>query len=214
MKFEAAKPVFGAVRTVFGRSEQVAAAPPPIIGPTTKAAVRTLRNARTAAELLPELPQSGESIHAVMLGFYDLTQVLGATLDRAPACSHLRIATLCFSKRNAADILGWLDARKARSFAFTMLVSAFYKDHNKELFDGFRNDLAAFPLARIGTARSHCKLALFDLGPGDALVMEGSANLRTNRKQLTAIRDRPLHDFHAEWIDQLVRGADGADAEP
>ena len=53
-------------------------------------------------------------------------------------------------------------------------------------------------------------MVCFDLGPGDGLVFEGSANLRTNRnrEQLTAIRDRPTHDWHAAWIDELVK-ADG-----
>lgn len=211
MKFEAHKPQFGQQRTVFGRAEQTA---PPIVGPSTKAAVRIARNAKTAAELLPTLPAPGEAYHVVMLGFYDLCQVIGATLDRLPECSHLRIATLCFSKRNAADILAWLERRRATPFRFTMLVSAFYEDHNKDLFEGFRNDLAAFPGAVIGTARSHCKLTLFDLGT-DSLVMEGSANLRTNRnrEQLTAIRSQPLHDFHAEWIDNLVSRSNAKRAE-
>ena len=43
------------------------------------------------------------------------------------------------------------------------------------------------------------------------LVFEGSANLRANRnrEQLAVIRDRPLHDWHAAWIDALVRADDG-----
>lgn len=203
MKFEAAKPVFGVSRTVFGRAEQSA---PPIIGPTTKAAVRRMRNAQTASELLPEIPQPGEAIHAIMLGFYDLCQVIGATLDRLPTCSHLRIATLCFSKKNAAEILGWCEKRRASGFRFTMVVSAFYRDHNKEQFEGFERDLAGFPNATFCSARSHAKIVTFDMGPGDGLTFEGSANLRTNRnrEQLTAIRGRELHDFHAGWIDQLT----------
>jgi hypothetical protein len=37
-------------------------------------------------------------------------------------------------------------------------------------------------------------------------VFEGSANLRTNNntEQLTIIRDRAIHDWHAEWIDERV----------
>jgi hypothetical protein len=204
MKFEAHTPEFDKRRPVFGRAEQTA--PPPIIGPTTKAAVRIARNAKTAGELLPSIPTVGEAHHVVMLGFYDLCQVIGATLDRLPTCRHLRIATLCFSKRNAADILAWLERRKGTAFRFTLLVSTFYEDHNKDLFESFRQDLAAFPTAAIGTARNHCKLTLFDLAPDECLVLEGSANLRTNRnrEQLTAIRSSPLHDFHAEWIDELV----------
>jgi hypothetical protein len=55
----------------------------------------------------------------------------------------------------------------------------------------------------------------FDLGPGDALVFEGSANLRTNknREHLTAFRERALHDWHAAWIDELVSADDGDDEE-
>jgi hypothetical protein len=49
------------------------------------------------------------------------------------------------------------------------------------------------------------------LEKNDALVFEGSANLRTNknREQLTVFRDRSLHDWHAAWIDELVRADDG-----
>jgi hypothetical protein len=46
-------------------------------------------------------------------------------------------------------------------------------------------------------------------------VFEGSANLRTNknREQLTAFRDRELHDWHAAWIDELVGAGDGQKEE-
>ena len=38
------------------------------------------------------------------------------------------------------------------------------------------------------------------------LVLDGSANLRKNDslEQLSATRDRELHDWHAVWIDRLV----------
>ena len=69
-------------------------------------------------------------------------------------------------------------------------------------------------LLRLAAARSHCKVVCFDLGPCDGLVFEGSANLRTNgnREQLTATRDRALHDWHAAWIDELV-SAHGQDEQ-
>src|SRR5262249_4635712 len=118
----------------------------------------------------------------------------------------------CYNRRNAAELLGLLDARPA--LELTLLVSAFFRDHNKQLHEWFAGELGAHPRARIAAARSHCKVVCFDLGADDGLEFEGSANLRTNRnrEQLTAIRDRQLHDWHATWIDNLVN-ADGQGKE-
>ena len=148
-----------------------------------------------------------------MLGTFDLCQVIIATVNRVPSCRHLRIATLCFSKRNAAELLGLLESRPA--LRLTLLVSAFFRSHNKELFEGFAADLQDLAdRASIAAARSHAKVVAFDLGDGDGLVFEGSANLRTNgnREQLTAIRDAELCKWHSEWIDSLVN-ARGEEAE-
>ncbi|MFO0805101.1 MAG: hypothetical protein U0791_18500 [Gemmataceae bacterium] len=194
-------------RPAFGRAAQhVVAVPEPT---KTKAAGRYQRAAKTAAELLPALPEPGEAVHALMLGTFDLCQVIVPTVQRLPRCGHLRIATLCFSKRNAAELIGLLESRPG--LELTLLVSAFFKGHNKELFEKFAEELREHPNARLAAARSHCKVVCFDLGPDDALVFEGSANLRTNgnREQLTVIRDRALHDWHAAWIDEVVNSHEG-----
>ena len=193
---------FGQVpRPAFGRAAQHQATPP---AKRTKAAARYQRAAKTAAELLPELPQVGTSHHCLMLGTFDLCQVIAATLKLAPQCQHLRIATLCFSKRNSSELLGFLETYP--TIRLSVLVSTFFQGHNKELFDRFAEELKEYPRARMTAARTHCKVVAFDLEEGDGLVFEGSANLRTNknREQLCVIRDRPLHDFHAGWIDELV----------
>ncbi|MBX9622701.1 MAG: hypothetical protein K2X82_02700 [Gemmataceae bacterium] len=182
---------------------------PPAPGPlVTRAAARRLRQAAAAADLLPDLPAPGEAVHALMTGFYDLGQVIAAVC-RARPVGRLRVATLCYSRRNVAELVGLLDAGAVG--AVTLLASDFFRGHNKDLDAWARGELAARPGCRVGAARTHCKVVCFDLGPADGLVFEGSANLRTNRnrEQLTAIRDRPLHDWHAAWIDQLVT----ADAE-
>jgi hypothetical protein len=46
---------------------------------------------------------------------------------------------------------------------------------------------------------------------GRRLVLEGSANLRTNsnQEQFCLIRDAGLHDWHARWIDALVAKHEG-----
>lgn len=194
-------------RPAFGRAAQhLPAAPSPT---KTKAAARYKRAAKTAAALLPDLPAPGESVHALMIGTFDLCQVIVPVVNRLPACRHLRIATLCFSKRNAAELVGLLETHAG--LHFTLLVSAFFRGHNKELFERFAEDLQQYPNARLAAGRSHCKVVCFDIAPEDGMVFEGSANLRTNgnREQLTAIRDRGLHDWHAGWIDELVNSDEG-----
>jgi hypothetical protein len=177
--------------------------PPP---KKSRAAARYQRAATTAAALLPELPKPGESVHALMTGTFDLCQVVTAVAARLPACRHPRVATLCYNKRNAVELLGLLETRSGDPLRLTLLVSSFFRSHNKELHEWFAEQLRPFPAARLAAARSHCKVVCFDLGPTDGLVFEGSANLRTNgnREQLTVIRDRALHDWHAAWIDELV----------
>lgn len=203
MAFEQSPLSFGAIpRPAFGRAAQHQAAPP---AKRSKAEARYQRAAKTAAELLPELPAIGEAIHCLMIGRYDLMQVIAATLKLVPKCRHLRIATLCFSKRNTAELLGILETYP--KLRVTLLVSSFFKSHNKDVFEEFAADLEEHAdRARLAAARSHAKVVAFELAAGDGLVFEGSANLRANgnREQLTAIRDRPLHDWHAAWIDELV----------
>jgi hypothetical protein len=206
---EAVPPLsFGAIpRPAFGGAAQHLDAPPRKV---TRAERQYRRAARTAADLLPDLPKPGEVVHALMLGTFDLCQVVTATAKRLPHCRHLRIATLCYSKRNVAELCSMLEGRKGAPLALTLLVSVFHREHNKDLHEYAVGELRAHPKVKVGAARSHCKVTLFDLGDGDALVFEGSANLRTNknREQLCAFRCRELHDWHAAWIDQLVK-ADG-----
>jgi hypothetical protein len=153
----------------------------------------------------------GEAIHALMLGTFDLCQVITATAKRLSELRHIRIATLCYSKRNVAELCSLLESRKENPLALTLLVSVFFREHNKELHEWAAGELTQYPVVKVGAARSHCKVVCFDLSEADALVFEGSANLRTNknREQLAAIRDRTLHDWHASWIDDLVSRSDG-----
>ena len=187
-------------RIAFGRKAEPTDTPA-----RTRATGRRMHAAKLAAQLLPELPAVGESIRAVMGGNYDLAQVIAATVKRHPV-HRLRIATLCVNKRTITEVVGQVDAGTVGTL--TVLVSGFFARHNRELFEAIRAELDAdHPGSRIAAARSHCKIVLFDFRDDSTpLVFEGSANLRKNgdREQLTAIRDRSLHDWHAGWIDDLV----------
>lgn len=201
---------FGAIpRPAFGRHAQHAEERTPGVHQANATARRAIMF-KEAKELLAALPGPGEAVHAVMTGRYDLMLLLVALLDLHPApCRRLRIATLCYNRRNAVELLGLLESGKVGGL--TLLASSFFKDHNKELDEWFRGELAAYPGSKTAAARSHCKVVCFDFADGAGLVLEGSANLRTNgnREQLALINDRALHDFHATWIDDTVSRDEG-----
>ncbi len=205
---------FGAIpRPAFGRHAQHAEDKTPGVL-TTKAKARRAIMFKEAKELLTALPGPGEAAHAIMTGHYDLCVLLAALLDLQPApCRRLRIATLCFNRRNTVELLGLLESGKIGGL--TILASSFFKGHNKELFETFRDELAAFPGSRIAAARSHAKLALYDFADGTGLVVEGSANLRTNNnaEAVAVIHDRSLHDFYARWVDDWTARHEGDDGD-
>ena len=158
-----------------------------------------------AKGLLAALPGPGEAVHAMMTGRYDLMLLLVALLDLHPApFRRLRIATLCYNRRNAAELLGLLEIGQGRRPDAAR--RSFFAANNKDLDEWFRGELADYPGSKTAAARSHCKVVCFDFADGAGLVLEGSANLRTNgnREQLALVNDRGLHDFHAAWIDELV----------
>ena len=168
-----------------------------------------------AAAVLAVLPAPGEALHGLITGRYDLMHLLVCILDRMGPARAVRIATLSFNGRNLQEMFGLLDG--ANPPALTLLCSAFFRDHNRELWDetieGFRERKQ-----RAAAARSHAKVVCLDLASGVKLALEGSANLRSNsnREQFALIRDDALHDWHARWIDDLVtqhEGENEADGE-
>lgn len=200
-------------RPTFGPSKQTGA-PPPLKG---KALRRRMVQFREAEGLLPYLPQSpGEATHAVMTGRYDLMVLLSAVLEsRGVGCRHLRIATLSFNGRNVGELAHLLRTNPPGPVEkVTLLCSSFFMEHNRAEFADAVRTAATFPGRwRLAAARSHAKVACMDFADGRKLVMEGSANLRGNgnAEQLTAMMDADLHDWHAQWISELV---DAHEREP
>jgi hypothetical protein len=161
---------------------------------------------REAKELLPYLPDAeGEATHAVMSGRYDLMVLLAAILDfYGSGCQSLRVATLSFNDRNTLEMADLL--RSGRVGTLTLLCSSFFRAHNQAEYAAARREATCFPGRwRLAAARNHCKVVLADFG-ARRLVLEGSANLRTNGnlEQLLIVQDAGLFSWHAAWIDELV----------
>jgi hypothetical protein len=158
-----------------------------------------------AKEILGRLPgPGGESLHLLMTGRYDLMHLLLVIFhQRKEPIEHLRIATLSFNKRNLAELLELLDSGKVRQFSF--LYSRFFREHSTEVAKLTVAELRKRG-QRVASARSHAKVVCLEWQGGDVLVLEGSANLRSNsnQEQLAIFTDRDLFAFHSNWIDGMI----------
>jgi hypothetical protein len=174
-----------------------------------KLARRRAAGIAEAAAVLEHLPAPGESLHAVCTARMDLTDVIGALLERLGTCDRMMVATLGYNEANLSTMLRWLDSGAVRSLS--LVASIFFRSHKGDLW---ANTLANFHNRRQRAAccHSHCKVAALGFASGCKLTIEGSANLCGNgsgREQFALINDAGLHDWHARWIDQLVTRHEG-----
>lgn len=167
-----------------------------------KAGLRRRTQLARAADVLPCLPGPGESVHALMTGYFDFMLVLTCVLQSRPeTCDHLRIATLAFSQRNVTELCRLLDSGKVKRVS--LVCSDYMAKASAAIYQGGVGQLVTERSQSLRSARSHCKVVCMALEDGTRYVFEGSANLRTNRniEQLTVFNDPGLHDWHARWID-------------
>ena len=192
-------PTFGPARPTL-----IVGEPPPGTTPhRTRVARRRHLLAQDAAEIAAALPGPGEATHLLMSGRYDLMQVIELAAGGGGPVAHLRLATLSLNRRVLADLLRLADAGAVARVS--LVVSHYFASADKPLYHRLRAEFAArgFPVA---APRCHAKVVAVQFAAGDSLVMEGSANLRSNRnfEQLAVINDPRLHDWHARWIDLVI----------
>lgn len=164
-----------------------------------KHANRRLAALKEAKEIAAVLPGPGESLHALMTGRYDLTDLLEVILDQVGTAKTMRIATLSFNAHNVALLETWLAAKRVG--VLQILASEFFRQHNPGIFDAMTQMFVGTP-HRLAASRNHCKVVCMEFDDGQKLTLEGSANLRTNsnQEQFVLVNDPVLHDWHAAWI--------------
>ena len=79
-----------------------------------KLAARRAAGIREAKAVLDHLPGPGDSLHALCTARMDLTDVVGALLDKLGRCDRLLIGTLGYNARNLQTMLRWLDTGAVR----------------------------------------------------------------------------------------------------
>jgi hypothetical protein len=169
-----------------------------------KLAARRAAGIAEAKAVLDHLPGPGESLHAVCTARMDLTDVIGALLERMGRCDCMLIATLGYNEANMATMLRWLDSGAVQSLV--LVASIFFRSHKGALWAETLKDLRARK-QRAACCHSHAKVVALAFASGARLSIEGSVNLCGNgsgREQFALINDPGLHDWHARWIDALV----------
>jgi hypothetical protein len=156
---------------------------------------------------LADLPAAGESLHGVISGRYALWELVPALIQRTgQSIDDLTLATLSFSKQNAADLLALLDDAQVRRVG--LLVSYYFKSTSREIYDSLVPELRRRGQAVLAM-RTHCKLLLARMSDGTRYTIESSANLRSckNVEQFVMTNDRGLYEFHHAWIrGELLHG--------
>jgi hypothetical protein len=163
---------------------------------------RRFAQLKEAAAILETLPAPGESLHCLQSGRYDLCDVIGHLLTRLGPAEHLAISTLSFHQRNVSALLSWIESGQVERL--TMLCSAFFREHFPETFDALFQGIQG--MHRLAAARCHAKLVAMHFQSGVKMVIEGSANLRTNSntEQFTLFNDAPLCNWWTAWIETEV----------
>jgi hypothetical protein len=159
---------------------------------------------KAAEDAVDVLPDEGESLHAIMSGFYDLMHLLIVLLGRFRSpCQSMRIGTLSLSRRNVQEMVALFDQGKVRGL--DLLCSDFFRKHDDDIFAELVQEFRSRG-QRVGSARSHAKVVAVALDDGRRYVLEGSANLRTNRnqEQFALTRSRDLWTFYDAWIQEMV----------
>jgi hypothetical protein len=159
---------------------------------------------QAASEAVGQLPEDGQLFHGIMSGKYDLMHLLIILLGSIKSpCQMMRIATLSLSSRNVQEMTSL--AANGVVEHIDLLVSHFFQKHNKEIFAEL---VAEFRKQghRVAVARSHCKIVTLSIADGRRYVLDGSANLRTNKnlEQFCLTQDAGLHGFYDEWLNQMV----------
>jgi hypothetical protein len=171
-----------------------------------RARLRRTAQLRKAAEVVPQLPPEGCSLHTLLTGYFDPILVATCVLKSRPVvCGHCRLATLSFGSKNVQEMAGWLDSGAVRRL--TLLCANFMEKASPKEYGAAVAELVERRGQAVGSARTHTKLVTLAWEDGLRLSFEGSANLRSSRnaENLTIVNDPGVHDFWADFIDRKVR---------
>jgi hypothetical protein len=155
------------------------------------------------AEAIGTLPSPTESLHLWIGGAHSMGHVIAAVLDiAAPATIETcHVATLTFSKDNAAEWASLIDAGKIGKL--TVLCSQYFSKTSAPIYE-FATALFQPRGIELFPLRIHCKLCAIRLTDGRTVTGEGSANTRSARtlEQVALFGSPAVYDFHVSQMEK------------
>ncbi len=161
--------------------------------------------ATSMANAIRTLPAATEAVHMWIGAQHSMGHVLPAILQlAAPAMiEQVHIATLTFSKTNAEEWAGMIDARQVT--AMSIVVSQYFEKTSPHLFDPAAALLRPRGV-RLSTSRCHAKLLCVRLSDGRTITAEGSANTRSAKtlENVTLFGSPQVYQFHRQQLDRIA----------
>ncbi|NBV22239.1 MAG: hypothetical protein EB141_04940 [Verrucomicrobia bacterium] len=169
------------------------------------------RKVKTACDALQTMPMDQESVHIVVSQSFAGFDLIPAFLKLTGAASYQRLylTTLGFSRDNLAQIEVMIRAGQIPPPKLRILCGDFFRRADSGLWD-----IGALLAKEHGftfkSYRNHTKLILAEI-VGKYYVVESSANLRScqNVELFTITQSKPLFQFHAGWIDEVLKSSEG-----
>jgi hypothetical protein len=165
---------------------------------------RALQNEQLA-QILPEPPAAGESVHAVTNAKYDFCSWLPTLLRWCGRADALYCSTWTLSQANALDIFALYDAGLVAPGQLHFLTGLYFKRRETATYNLLLDGLTKRG-GRFKAFENHCKVLVVWSAERDLwLTVEGSANLNANPRfeQYVLTNDRGLAEFHRGWMDEV-----------
>ena len=163
-----------------------------------------LRQKKALREIMPRIPQPGQSVHAVGPGQYDFFTFLPEILSMIGHADRVTASTWTINHPNTIELFELWDAGRIGTVDF--LTGDYFKRRDTAIYTMLVNGLRARG-GRYRAFKNHSKLMMIENPARDAYItIVGSANLTANpRLEIYVItNDRPLYDFHREWVEEVL----------
>ena len=145
-----------------------------------------------------------ESINCIVTGKFIFGYFIEAYLvENNLVASELTISTLSYGKENIDSLKTLLEFGFCKSLS--LIVSDYFFSHERKTGIEYTiAELAEFDF-RMASIRTHTKICLIKTECGKALVLQGSANLRSsgNFEQFTIDNSLQLYEFYQKWHDNI-----------
>lgn len=169
------------------------------------------RHLKNVIDQIMHMPEEGESIHFVVGCSYEPIDVVAMTIKLCRPATIVRIdmSTLGFNPDNIGLLMAGYDTGKIGTI--NLMCSQNFAKIEVENYAMLIDEIEVQRGGRVAATRTHAKLILMEMSDGRCFSLEGSGNLRACKsvEQLCLTNDRPLLEFHRQWMDDFIAAGGG-----